>query len=284
MISPIHGRGAVVFFRMLAVLCVVVIAVKWFVVSPSVTVATFNIEEFPKTDEQVEGAFEAIAESDADIIAVQEITEPSRFREAARRRLSGDWRSVFPNEAPEMRPGVLFDGDRFSLAASYTHDETVVYEGARPVFEVELTGEDGAAIELFVVHLKAGSHGLPVRREQYGALSDILRVHRDDHRRTIVLGDFNSTESQDREILAATAERHALHWYSRRTPCTGYWIPEQSCESFTLDHVLADGLAGRAISRGPCETVGCEPGASCPIFHERVSDHCPLTVRFVPRD
>ncbi|MFB6350255.1 MAG: endonuclease/exonuclease/phosphatase family protein [Bradymonadaceae bacterium] len=283
MISPLYGEGRRSFFRVLLLAGLVLLVVKWLAATPSLTVATFNIEEFPQSDEQVAGAFEAIAETGVQVVAVQEIIGPERFRHAARKRLEGDWRAVFPDQSPETRPGVLFDRNRFTLEATYTHEETVVYEGARPVFEVELTGDGGTELEVFVVHLKAGSHGLPVRREQHGALVEILGHHQNGDRRTIVLGDFNSTEPQDRELLAGISEGSSLRWLSRRTGCTGYWIPEESCRSFTLDHVFADGLGAKALSRGPCERVGCDPGRQCPIFHERVSDHCPVTVQLVPK-
>jgi endonuclease/exonuclease/phosphatase family metal-dependent hydrolase len=281
MISPLHGKGRRLFFQTLAVVFVALFAVKMCAARPSVQVATFNIERFPKSDRQVDGAFETIEGLEAGIIAVQEITEPTRFRRAAHRRLTGSWRALFPESPTEMSPGLLVDASRFRVVDTESHDETVVVDGARPVFEVELQDRRGASLEVFVVHLQAYPRGLPNRREQYDALRAILRDHDDADRHTVLLGDFNSTEPQDRELLANTAGHTSLRWLSRRTECTGYWKPDESCRSFALDHVLADGLAARALSRGPCESVGCHPGESCPVFHRQVSDHCPLTVRLV---
>ena len=282
MIRPTQNQGWKPLLHLLVLLAVTLLVIKWIAAAPAITVATFNIEEFPRSDAQVEGAFEAMAETEASIVALQEITDPGAFRRAAHRRLGDHWRARFPEEAPEMRPGLLFDTDRFSLDATHTHGETVVYDGARPVFEAEMTSVYGTRLELFVLHFKAGSDGLPVRREQIGALDAILDDHRDPDRRTLVLGDFNSTEPADRQMLATLADEHPLRWRSRQTGCTGYWIPEETCESFRLDHILADGVVTRAVARGPCESPGCDPGAQCPVFHRRVSDHCPVVVRVVP--
>ncbi len=279
MISPLRGRGRRHFLRVLVVVFVALLVVEVCAKRRASTVATFNIEEFPKSEVQVDGAFETIAELEADVIALQEITDPARLRREAHRRLGGRWRAAFPEEPPEMSPGVLVNTEHFQLVETTTHEQTVVYEGARPVFEAEMRRRGGANLEVFVVHFKAGSAGLPIRREQYDALQTILRKHRTDDRTTVLLGDFNSTELRDREMLADTAAHSPMRWISRRTECSGYWVSDESCRSFALDHVLAEGVAVRARSRGPCESVGCEPGDRCPIFHRRVSDHCPVTAR-----
>lgn len=282
MMSPLRGTGRQIFLQTFAVLIVAVLALKFCAQRPSATIATFNIEEFPKSEAQVDGAFRTLRGLSADVVALQEITEPERFRRETTRRLDGRWRALFPDVSPEMSPGVLFDAQRYELVDTHTHEDTVLYDGARPVFEVELVDRRGGELEFFVVHFKAGSDGLQVRRDQHRALRAILRRHGDSERTTILLGDFNSTEPADRTLVETTAERASLRWLSRRTECTGYWVPDGRCRSFDLDHVLADGLGGAAVSRGPCESVGCEPGDSCPVFHRRVSDHCPVTTELVP--
>ena len=261
---------------------VVVVTVKWCAVRPSTTVTTFNIEDFPQSDSQVEGAFETLDSLDTGLVAVQEIVEPERFEREARRRLGSSWRFVGPDDGPYHRLGVLFDRARFDLQVSRIHGETVVHEGGRPVVEAELTAPSGRALEVFVVHFKAGSSGLPIRREQYAALHGILLDHADDARTTVVLGDFNATAVADYRLLEELADTTSLRWLTRHTECTGYWEPGDTCESFALDHVLAEDLAARSLSRGPCESFGCDPDDRCPVFHRRVSDHCPVTTRLVP--
>jgi endonuclease/exonuclease/phosphatase family metal-dependent hydrolase len=283
MISPLDGVGRRLFFRTFALVVVTILVVETCAVRPSATVATFNIENFPKSGTQIEGAFETIDELGAGLVAVQEITEPATLRRAARRHLGPSWRFLGPDDEPYHRLGLLVDTARFEVESLDIHDETVVHGGGRPVVEGELTAPSGRALEVFVVHFKAGSEGLPIRREQYAALQRVLRDHEDPARTTVVLGDFNSTALADYRLLKSMAETTSMRWVTRHTECTGYWEPGETCESFALDHVLAEGLAARALSRGPCESIGCEPGGTCPVFHRRVSDHCPVTVRLVPK-
>lgn len=256
------------------------LVVTWlFPTSTRARVGTFNIEMFPQSERQIDGAFETIDQLGVSLLAVQEITAPDQFQRAATHHLGESWRFVSPARTVELRPGVLYDSDHYSLEAMESHDETVVYDGARPVVEVELEHRTGSRLELFVVHLKAGSSGLNIRREQYDRLQDILNQHaQSDRRRTILLGDFNSTEPEDRHLLHRVAQRHDLQWTTRSTECTGYWIPNDECTSFKLDHMLADGITSRASADGPCRTQGCHPGRQCPIYHREISDHCPVVV------
>lgn len=244
--------------------------------------ATFNIENFPKSERQIDGAFDAIESSNAAVVAVQEITEPGTFRKEAKSRLGERWRFRAPVEPPKHAPGLLYDSESLDLVDWEVHRETVVYDGARPVVEGTFETRRGRRVEVFTLHLKAGPDGLPLRERQHAALRDVLAEQGGDAEVTLVAGDFNSTEPRDRELLVRLREAAGLKWVSKSVDCTGYWKPGESCRSFVLDHVLADGLSARAVGRGPCEQVGCEPGDRCPTFWSRVSDHCPVTVEFVP--
>jgi endonuclease/exonuclease/phosphatase family metal-dependent hydrolase len=96
----------------------------------------------------------------------------------------------------------------------------------------------------------------------------------------MVLGDFNSTGEIDRKNLTRFAIDTGLHWATRELGCTAYWQPKNECLGSALDHVFTSRPAHEAAARGPCESVGCEPGDSCPVFYDEVSDHCPVTVAF----
>ena len=79
---------------------------------------------------------------------------------------------------------------------------------------------------------------------------------------------------------AAFAARTGLDWSSRELACTAYWRPERDgkrrCEGSALDHLFASRPPKTMEAKGPCESVGCEPGDRCPLFYDEVSDHCPI--------
>ncbi len=252
-----------------------------------VRVATFNIRMFPESAEQVEGAFELIRELDVPIVAVQEIRNPSEFVDAAERLLGTHWRAEFgPWQGGERKllPGVLYDSRRYQLDGARLHGKTIIEGQGRAMLEVRLfSREDGETVRVFVVHLQAREDRHEVRRRQLEVITPILRRAAASRDEVVILGDFNSTGPRDRELLQTFARETGLHWASEGLDCTSYWMPEKGkreCTGSALDHVFTSEPAHDVAARGPCETVGCQPGGSCPIFYDVVSDHCPVTASF----
>ncbi|HEU4538569.1 MAG TPA: endonuclease/exonuclease/phosphatase family protein, partial [Polyangiaceae bacterium] len=255
---------------------------------PGLRVATFNIENYPKSPRQEAGAFEAIRGLEVAALGVQEIVEPAAFAAAAKRRLGDEWRFVFAEGGPKQRVGVLFDGGALELLSTHTYRETErVYPGAKPTFEARLAPKAGGSLfgpgagevlRLLVVHLKAQGDGVERRRAQLQALRPVFAAAVGSGERVVLLGDFNATEPSDRDELGALADATGASWASRDLRCTSYWARADGCLGSALDHVIASAKPRRVAARGPCETEGCSPGASCPIFREEVSDHCPVVV------
>lgn len=244
----------------------------------SARVATFNIENYPKSAQQEALAFDAIRSLDAVAIGVQEITDPGAFAAAARRRLGDAWRFVFADRGPEQRVGVLYDGGALELLSARTLRETEVYSGAKPALEARLAPRAGDVLRLIVVHLKAAGDGAPRRREQLLALRPRIIEAMRTGERVVLLGDFNATGDEDRREIAALAEATGMAWASEGLGCTSYWSRRDGCVGTALDHVLTWRAPRGIRARGPCETEGCAARESCPIFHRDVSDHCPVTV------
>lgn len=242
-------------------------------------VATFNIENFPKSERQVQGAFELLRELDPTAVAVQEITDLEAFRGAARRILGDQWRAAFCADCGSHRIGVAFDSDRLELLSTRSHTGTHVYKGAKPAFEVRLRRRGGGGIvRMIVVHLKSGGDHIDTRARQFRALRPVLAEAAATDELTILLGDYNATSHADREAIDALTSTTDTTWASQDLPCTSYWNRRDGCPGSALDHVITS-VAPRAIAaRGPCETIGCDPGDRCPAFHAEVSDHCPVTV------
>ncbi len=248
-------------------------------------IATFNIRYFPESHRQVDGAFAELADLDAQIIAVEEITDLTLFSREVHRRLGDSWRAVFE---PFVKPGhlhigVAFDREAFSLLSTRTHDGTQVDGRHKRVLEVRLRPAGAAAddtsaiVRVLVVHFKSGSDGRPVRARQHAGLRRIVRAAQKSGERVVVLGDFNATEPADRDDLAALARSTGLQWNTRDLACTAFWSRSHDCPRSRLDHVLA-WTDGDAEARGACATEGCDATDRCPIYANDVSDHCPVIV------
>lgn len=262
-------------------LCLVLACLAFRVARREVAIATFNIENFPRNERQIEGAFDAIEALDVPIVAVQEITEPHTFALTARERLGPEWRFVHDEGRREQRVGVLFDEARYSLAYRRVHDETLVDGRGKPTLEVRLRRRGGGrAVRVFVVHFKSGGDYAPLRREQLRQLAPIVHDAVESWDEVFVLGDFNATGEEDRHNIELFAERVGLVWASEELACTAYWNRRDGCRGSQLDHVLSRELPREIAARGPCEEIGCEPGDRCPAFHREVSDHCPVSAVF----
>lgn len=250
---------------------------------PELRVATFNIRNFPENPAQIEGAFATIAALDVPLVAVQEITDTRAFAAAARRQLGKHWRAEFGPHARRERivQGVLYDAATFELDYARLHRQTKRFEGGRATLEVRLFSRvGGPALRVFVVHLKSGAKYASTRARQIAALTPLLRRAARGRDEVVILGDFNSTGERDRRALARFAHDTGLSWATDALACTSYWKPGGKCQGSALDHVFTSRPAREAAARGPCESVGCEPGDSCPVFYDEVSDHCPVSAAF----
>lgn len=270
--------------RFLALALVLGLGVKLVCTSapaPALRIATFNIEDFPKDDRQVAGAFAELAALDAPIVGVQEIMDPRTFAHAMRQRLGADWRVVFEPfvELGYRHTGVLFDRRQFALVSTTTHDETRLGGDHKSVLEVRLAPTGGGTIvRVLVVHLKAGGDGRAIRARQHAALARIVGAANRSGDRVVVLGDFNATHDvEDRADLAALAEGSGLHWSTESLACSAFWRREDGCPRSRLDHVIA-WHAGTVRVAGACATEGCAYEDRCPAYSTQISDHCPVIV------
>lgn len=260
------------------------LALWWARTGASIRIATFNIRNFRETEIQEAGAFEAIRESGASVVALQEIRDVERFAHATRERLGASWRVVWAEGCPDQQIGVLFDGAVVELVSAVTHRDTVVYDGAKPAFEARLRSRDGGdVVRVVVVHLEAGGDHAETRRRQLAGLAKVLRRAEGSDDRVVLLGDFNSTGDADRHAIAGLAGASGLEWVSEDLACTSYWMPEDACAASALDHVLVSDDADDAEALGPCQDVGCAPGNECPVWFRDVSDHCPVKVELADR-
>lgn len=244
-----------------------------------IRVVSFNIENYPKSPDQAAGAFKAISELDASLVAVQEITDVVHFSATARSYLGTAWRFVHPDESPHQFVGILYDSSRHRLLSTRTLVETLVYPKAKPAFEARFRPRHGGRIvRVITLHLKAGGEHHDIRRRQLDALEPVIAAARASRERVIVLGDFNSTGDPDRARLRALGSSTDMEWASEGLECTSYWDRQDGCVGSALDHVFTSEVPDEIEAAGPCKTEGCEARERCPVFFHRVSDHCPVLV------
>ena len=215
-------------------------------------------------------------ELDADLIAIQEV---DGFAMASR----------------------LFPRDRYSI--HMTHDHVlqrvgiVVRRGLRYDINPDVTGlsanhlRSGADITLHLavgdlrvlaVHLKTGCHHQPLQpprgrscqelRDQVPVLDQWIASRRDEGMPFIVLGDFNRVMDGGDTLLADLRQAAPLARATegRSSPCWG--------TGNFIDHILAGGGADgwmRAETLRVLTYRETDPG-----MKERLSDHCPVSVRF----
>ncbi|MDQ3037895.1 MAG: endonuclease/exonuclease/phosphatase family protein [Myxococcota bacterium] len=251
--------------------------------APEMAIVTFNIENFPRDERQIEGAFATLRALDVPVVAVQELIDPARFEREAQARLGEEFELVVSPVGPVRRLGVLFDGDAYALSWARAHDATRLRPNDRHVLEVRLAPHDGGrALRVLVVHLAAGGESEALRAEQLRLLLPIVRDAAASADELVLLGDFNSTGLPDRARLAALARDTGLTWASEGLACTSYWDRLDGCVGSALDHVFVRAAPRAIAARGPCEEFGCDRRDQCPAFHREVSDHCPITATLAP--
>lgn len=239
-------------------------------------IVSYNIEDFPKSELQVEHAFRQIAGLEAPVIAVQEILDREAFARAAQDQLGAHWKTTVGSD--QRAVGLLYDSERLTLHGTREHAI-----GGRKVLEARFTRKRGADLRVFVVHLKAGgSDHVDTRRKQLEALAPIVRRAVAESRDSIVvLGDFNTTQNADRQQLRRFAAQTGLRWASESLECTAYWSRQrdgelEDCPGSALDHVFTREPPRAIAAKGLCEDLGCDGWLLCPVSRFWVSDHCPV--------
>jgi endonuclease/exonuclease/phosphatase family metal-dependent hydrolase len=141
-------------------------------------------------------------------------------------------------------------------------------------------------LRVLAVHLKSGCRNVPMPRakgrsceelkEQIGPLTDWIAARKTEAVPFIILGDFNRWMNKSDTFLALLRQAAPLRRATegRSSPCWG-------AENF-IDHILAGGAAASWMQP---DTLRVLMYRESEAWKDRLSDHCPVSVRLaVPDD
>ena len=263
-------------------------------------VGTFNIRQFGVASTDMDKLTALVDSLDADIVAVQEIQDASKFQVLADRmsRRSGRTTRAALSRCggkSAMQIGFLYD-DRVKLVSTKEYPELDPAGGGRCDIGERpgLLGvfTDGSrTVNLLAIHLTPGNDraDFAKRKAQWQRAYAIARQLRADGADSvIVLGDANSTgylndDNGERRFVDSAARDAGMSVVTSNLACSEYWPEKDDLYSPSLldQAVATPGLvmSGSARVHGYCEALRCAPHPSStpPNGFESVSDHCPVT-------
>jgi endonuclease/exonuclease/phosphatase family metal-dependent hydrolase len=218
---------------------------------------------------------------DADAVGIEEVDGP----EIAARVFPPDrYRIEMTHDSVVQRVGLAV---RNEYAVTRNPDVTGLDAAAAGALHRLRSGldvtiaRDGRSLRILVVHLKTGCWDRPLQgrgpdacrtlRKQLVVLQDWIERRRDEGVAFVLMGDFNRDMLAHDAFLDALRQAAplALATAGRANPCWGG-------ESF-IDHILAGGPALHWLEPDSLRvTVYRETD---PDMKERLSDHCPVSVR-----
>lgn len=225
----------------------------------------------------------------ADVVAIQEVDGPlaaARVFDATR------WEFHFPAETDTQRAGFAW---RRGLHVTRNPDVSALdlapnaRRSLRRGADITVRQGDGPPLRLLSVHLDGGCAWDSVREpnsrdcQNLGRQAEILRNWIADRRREgvafAILGDFNRRMERNDEFLAVLTAAAPL-----TRPTAGFsnpcWAQGGRGRSF-IDHILLGGPARGWLVRDSFRVMTyAERDAA---LRDRLSDHCPISVRLDPR-
>lgn len=247
-------------------------------------VATWNIENFPKSPDAIAYAADIIASLDVDVVVCEEIASVEAWDELVARL--PDHAGVLSTHrytpTSYQKIGVLYRESE--LTASAGELLFVGQENAfpRPPLLVHL-GAGDLSIDLVGVHLKAGTapEDRARRAEAVRDLDAWIRAQVDGggEDEVIVLGDFNSTLEADDLADVWPPLLDATDRYRVRT--TELAADDQA--SFLPAHVLLDHIvttAGLVDEVGARAAIIPDVATHVARYEDDVSDHVPVVLSF----
>jgi endonuclease/exonuclease/phosphatase family metal-dependent hydrolase len=231
----------------------------------------------PKRPDDIERLHEYAAELNADVIAIQEVDGAA----VAGRVFPPDQYSIhMSHDNVVQRVGIVVRrGIHYEVHADVTGLELDPGRQLRSGVDVTLNLQP--PLRILAVHLKSGclDERLNTRtrractelREQIPPLLDWIRVRRGEGIAFAVLGDFNRHMDRRDQLWSSLRQVAPL---TRTTE--GVASPCWGGEEF-IDHILLGGAARDWLVPGSLRVMTYHETG--PEWRERLSDHCPVSVR-----
>jgi endonuclease/exonuclease/phosphatase family metal-dependent hydrolase len=229
----------------------------------------------PRSDDDRARLAQYAKELNADVIAIEEVDgfpAASKVFSTENYSIHMTRDRVVQRVGIVIRHGLRFDANPDVTALGANH----LRSGAD--ITLHLGGSD---LRLLAVHLKKGCPDTPLTkaksqaceelRDQIGPLTDWIGARRAEGAAFIILGDFNRRMENSDTFLASLQQAAPLRRATegRSSPCWGR-------ENF-IDHILAGGGAAEWMQPETLRVLTYRE--TDPAWKDRLSDHCPVSVR-----
>jgi endonuclease/exonuclease/phosphatase family metal-dependent hydrolase len=290
-------------FAVLYALCMLLAGIGWSCSrsdsssSDAITLGTFNMEWLgdassddrkPRTDADIALLASIVRDTDADVLAVQEIEND----QALKRLLDvlPEYRAVLGVGGGKQHVGVLYRSSvsvqRVEERWLWTETKDTVSEKAKPNPTrgglVLRSAAGNVRWTMMVIHLKSTSRAdstpeLVARsRLIRQAQSAAVRLWTDSVMQrgeyAIVVGDFNDSPERKRSTLDTLANAPNLTFVTGGLPSCAY------AGLTGIDHIVVSPSLQKRVVAGTLHTVNFRAELPEPLA-KRVSDHCPVVVR-----
>jgi endonuclease/exonuclease/phosphatase family metal-dependent hydrolase len=234
----------------------------------------------PRAEEDFTRLAQYAKDLDADVVAIQEV---DGFAAASKVFPRDQYSIHMTRDHVVQRVGIVV---RRGLRYDINPDLTAL--GAKHLrsgadITLHLGGSD---LRILAVHLKTGCRDVPLTktksrvceelRDQIAPLSEWIAARRQDGAAFLILGDFNRWMDGKDTFLAELRKAAPLvrATEGQSSPCWGN-------ENF-IDHILAGGAAGSWMQANTLRVLTYRETDKS--WKDRLSDHCPVSVRFTVPD
>ena len=244
-----------------------------------IEVMTWNIKQFPLSNNTIEYVNEIISDILPDIIAFQEINDGSAF-------------NILANSIPAYE--FISSGSGLALAARSDVIEiaswTTLFSGAGYDFAwrypllVELNwlcGTTAESLKIINIHLKSGSTNDDFERRYSSCeyLSEYVNDNLEDN--IIILGDYNDeiTNSQNNNSLWPLVSDVVVAFATEPIVNIDYYASYPSWPSF-IDHIALSTSLFDELDMGNIKTIRIDDYTGYSNFQNNISDHRPVLWSF----
>ncbi|RMH37098.1 MAG: hypothetical protein D6689_21425 [Deltaproteobacteria bacterium] len=250
----------------------------------AIDVATWNVENFPKTPQTPRLVADLIASLDLDVVALQEIASVDAFDELVARLRGYDG---------VLSPHTYSDGSYQKIGIVYRRDVVSVddvrlllsdhgYELPRPPLAVEVSIA-GSSLDFraVAVHLKAGFDADDRSRRAAAVALIEAEVAMDPDPEVVVVGDFNEVVTSDAGRAVFAPFFDAADHYVVLTD----GLAQSGAETFLpsgamIDHAVATADLAASVA---ADTIDVPPLADELVgYRDAVSDHLPVVIAVTP--